>query len=105
MLCKDLKVVNLNITEDDYRYNGVFRLCTEEACLEADVEDISGGGRLQEIKDVFGLEETIAEIKEILMQKILEASNLESRNLEGETCCGEVEDEGLQRNIDTLSMS
>jgi hypothetical protein len=105
MRCKDLKVVNLNITEDEYRYNALFRLCTEEACIETDVADISNGTRLQEIKDSFGIEESCEEIKEILMQKIVEISAAESRNLEGETCCPEVEDEGIQKSIGSLSMS
>lgn len=105
MLCRDLKVVNLNITEDEYRYGSLFRLCTEDVCLETDVDGISGGTKLQEIKESFGIEETCDEIREILMDKIIEASSVESRNVEGETCCREVEDEKIQKNIDSLSIS
>lgn len=105
MLCRDLKVVSLNITEDEYRYGALFRLCTETVCMDADVDGISTGEKLQEIKESFGLRETCDEIREILMDKILEASAIESRNNEGETCCGEVEDERLQKNIDALSTS
>lgn len=105
MFCKDLKVVNLNITEDDYQFNALFRLCTEDVCLETDVADISNGARLQEIKDSFKLEDNCDEIKEILMQKIMEASSLESRNLEGETCCDDVKEDSVQKNINSLSRS
>ena len=41
MKCKDLKVVNLNITEDNYEYKALFRLCADDKCLDIDLADIS----------------------------------------------------------------
>lgn len=105
MLCKDLKVVNLNITEDNYEYKGLFRLCTESVCMDVNLEKLSETGMLEEIKKSFSIQEPIDEMKDILNQKIMEASKLESKISEGENCCSEVKDKVVQRKIDSLSMS
>lgn len=105
MLCKDLKVVNLNITEDHYQYKALFRLCTEEKCLDIDMENLSDNALLEEIKKTFSLEESIEEIKNIIMEKVLEASKIESRIVEGKNCCNENTDKKVQRDIDSLSTS
>jgi len=105
MLCKDLKVVNLNITEDNYEYKALFRLCTDDVCMDVDLEELSQTDVLEEIKKSFGIEESIDEIKAVVMEKVMEASKLESRISEGESCCGDIKDKGVQRNIDSLSMS
>lgn len=105
MKCKDLKVVNLNITEDNYEYKALFRLCTDDKCLDIDLADISEKNLLEEIKNTFGLEETTEEIKEIIMEKVMEASKLESRNVQGEGCCKSNTDGKTDRDIDSLSRS
>ena len=83
MKCKDLKVVNLNITEDYYEYKALFRLCTEDRCIDVDLADLSEEAKLKEIKSEFNLEESISEIHDILMDKIMEVSKIESRIVEG----------------------
>mgnify|MGYP006883583772 CR=1 FL=1 len=105
MLCKDLKVVNLNITEDNYEYKALFRLCTDESCMDIDMEKISDNSILDEIKKTFSLEESLEEIKAIIMEKIMEASKIESRIKEGKDSSDEVKDKKTQRDIDSLSMS
>lgn len=83
MKCKDLKVVNLNITEDYYEYKALFRLCTEDRCIDVDLANLSEEAKLKEIKSEFNLEESISEIHDILMDKIMEVSKIESRIVEG----------------------
>jgi hypothetical protein len=105
MFCKDLKVVNLNITEDHYDYRGLFRLCLEDKCIDVDLMDLSDENKLKEIKKKFSLEDEISEIKNIIMDKIMEASKIESRIVEGKQ--GEVysKDSKYSREIDSLSIS
>lgn len=105
MLCKDLKVVNLNITEDNYQYKALFRLCTDESCMDIDMENISDNTLLEEIKKTFSLEESLEEIKTIITEKVMEASKIESRIVEGNSCSEEKTDRKAQRDIDSLSTS
>lgn len=105
MRCKDLKVVNLNITEDHYDYKALFRLCTDDKCLDIDLAQISDKKILEEIKNTFDLEDTIEEIEKIIMDKVMEASKIESRISQGENCCNDKVDEKTSRDIDSLSRS
>ncbi|MCX7710638.1 MAG: hypothetical protein N2484_12425 [Clostridia bacterium] len=105
MLCKDLKVVNLNITEDFYQYKALFRLCSENACMDIDMEMLSDPLILTEIIRTFEIEENTEVLKSEVTQKILEASKLESRIKEGQDYGRDVEDKKIQRNIDSLSTS
>ncbi|MDQ2086838.1 hypothetical protein RBH29_10415 [Herbivorax sp. ANBcel31] len=105
MKCKDLKVVNLNITEDNYEYKALFRLCTEEKCMDIDLSQISESKILKEIKDTFELEDEQDEIKDIIMEKVMKASKIESRTTEGKDCCKNKADEKTERDIDALSTS
>lgn len=105
MRCMDLKIVNLNITEDNYEYKALFRLCNDSTCIDLDLSRFSETETLEEIKKSFSIEESIDEMKSIIMEKIMEATRIESRTTEGENCCGEVKDKKIQRSIDSLNMS
>lgn len=105
MKSEDLKVVNLNITEDNYEYKGLFRLCTDENCMDVDLENLSKNEFLEEIKNTFLIEESIEEIKEIINKKVMGATKLESKISQGEGCCGHVKDKKAQRAVDSLSSS
>ncbi|NLL06966.1 MAG: hypothetical protein GX270_14550 [Clostridiaceae bacterium] len=105
MRCKDLKVVNLNITEDNYQYKALFRLCTEDSCMDIDMENLSDNAVLEEIKKTFSLEESIEEINSIITEKVMEASKIESRIKEGKDVSIENKDNKTQRGIDSLSTS
>ena len=82
MLCKDLKVVNVNITEDFYEYKGFFSLCSEKKRLDIDIAELDRG-LLEKIKNEFDLEEDLNTIREIIMDKVMEGSKIESRMNEG----------------------
>lgn len=105
MKCKDLKVVNLYITEDYYEYKALFRLCSESVCIDVNLERLEKIEMLEEIKKSFSIEESLDDVKNIIMGKIMEASKLESKVSEGENCCKDVEDKKLSRIIDSLSRS
>jgi len=102
---KDLKVVSLNITEDNYEYKGLFRLCSDDKCMEADLEKLSDESFLEEVKKTFSINESISAIKSDIMDKVVEASKLESRNVQGENCCNDKNNKKIDRSIDSLNMS
>lgn len=105
MLSKDLKVVNLNIAEDFYEYKALFRLCSDDVCMDVDLSALSDNTVLADIKSKFGLEESEEEIKEVIMKKVLDASQIESCQKEGKDCCKDVDEKKLQKGIDSLSTS
>ena len=105
MMCKDLKITALDISEYNYEHKSVFRLCSENTCINLEVEKLSDKQTLEEIKNVFSLEDELEQIKEIIMDKIIEASKIESKVYEGQNCCSEVQDKKVQRGIDSLSTS
>jgi len=105
MLCKDLKVVNLNITEDNYQYKALFRLCAQDKCIDIDMENFSDNAVLENIKKTFSIDESLDEIKTIIMEKVMEASKIESRIKEGKDCCNGEKNDKVQRGIDSLSTS
>lgn len=105
MKCKYLKVVNLNITEDHYEYKALFRLCAEDKCLDIDLTQISDKKLLEKIKETFNLEDTTEEIEKIIMDKVMDASKIESRITQGENCCNNKVDKKTEKDIDSLSRS
>ncbi|MBZ4646381.1 MAG: hypothetical protein PWR27_341 [Petroclostridium sp.] len=105
MLCKDLKVVNLNITEDYYEYKGLFRLCSGEKCLDIDLMDLDNDNKLKEIKSNFNLKDDISDIKTILMEKIMEATKIESRIVEGKDYNENENDKKTERKISSMDMA
>lgn len=105
MLCKDLKVASINISEDNYEYKVLFRLCTDGTCMDVDIEKLSEDGILEEIKNNFSIDESIDDMRKIIMEKVFEAFEAESGISEGEDCCKDTEDKKQRRSIDSLSMS
>ncbi|HHW30801.1 MAG TPA: hypothetical protein GXX20_03870 [Clostridiaceae bacterium] len=104
MKIKELKVVNLNITEDYYEYKALFRLCSNEHCMDIDLSELSEPEVLENIKRTFVIEEDVHTIKETIMEKVMEASKIESRVKEGKDCCYN-EDTIKNNYIDSLSKS
>jgi len=82
--CKDLKVVNLNITEDFYIYKGVFQLCSSDKSMEIDLADFSDYNerKLKEIKNYFDLNDSLRDIYKIIMDKVMDAAKIQSRVIE-----------------------
>lgn len=104
MKCEDIKVVNLNITEDHYEYKALMRLCTEDTCFDINLNDFTDDN-INEIKISFDVDESIDEMRKIIMAKVMEASKIESHISEGQDCCKDDKKEKYQRSIDSLSSS
>ncbi len=104
MLCKDLKVVNLNITEDHYVYKAMMRLCADDLCFDIDLNELTDD-IITQIKFKFKIEEPIDEMRNIIMDKVMKASKSESHISEGQNCCKDENNKKIQRSIDSLSMS
>lgn len=78
MCCKDLKVVNLTITEDFYEYKGIFQLCAGEKSIEIDLADFTLE-KVNEIKGFFNLQESLNDIQKTIMDKVMEATKIHCR--------------------------
>ena len=104
MLSKDLKVRTLDITEDNYEFKALFRLCSGDACLDIDLEELSEKSQIEEIKRAFSIHEEDQIVVDTIMEKIMEASSLESRISEGKNLEGSIGIK-VQRDIDSLSTS
>ena len=100
MLCKDVKVVNLTITEDFGDYRGLFRLCGDDKCIDVDLGDLSVLEKLKWIKAEFNLEETEEEIKNLVMEKVMKATTVESRIKEGKDYQEKSKHERIIRALD-----
>jgi hypothetical protein len=110
MRCQDLKVLNLNITEDNYEFKAIFRLCTENACMDVDLERFSKEGIMEEIKSNFNIDEPVEDMKELIMQKVMEATNIKSKDTESNIpesgkYESDIDDKETQRRIDSFNMS
>lgn len=79
----ELLLSGLSITEDDYIYKGTFILSHQDQSLNMDLGDIQQDEKITELKRIFNLEESSEEIKETLMNMIMEKAAISSRFVEG----------------------
>ena len=113
MDCRDLKVQGVNIGEDYYAYSGTFRISNDQLCMDVNMDDLEKEVKLEEIKKSFSLKESIIEIYEILMQKVVDASKIESSNKEGKDIDEDAETDAnedainreLNKIVDRMSLS
>lgn len=84
MKTSDLLLSSLNITEDDYDYKGLFILSSNNVSINVDIADLENNNKVEELKCVFGLEEPVEEIREVLMNMIMEKAAISSKICEGE---------------------
>jgi len=80
----DLLVSNVNITEDEYSYKGLFILSFEGKSLNVDMSELENSAKIEEIKNLFGLQEDNSVIKKIIMDKVFEKASISSVLSEGE---------------------
>ncbi len=80
----DLLLSSLSITEDNYNYKGLFILKYQSKSLKIDMANLSKTDRLREIKEYFELDEEPLQIRELLMDMIMEKVYISSRITEGE---------------------
>lgn len=84
MKATDLLVSNLNITEDEYSYKGIFTLSGGGVSISVDLAELDEGVTLQEIKEKFSLMETKEEIRKNVMDKVMIQASVSAEIKEGE---------------------
>ncbi len=105
MFSKDLRIVNLNITEDYYDYKGLFILRGGDKEFDVDLANAEKESKLKEIKTYFELEDEIEIIRKTIMDKVMEASKIETRIIEGKNYNEESKTVQNERVINSLDMS
>ncbi len=105
MLSKDLKIINLNITEDYYDYKGLFILRGGEKELDVDLANVEKQSMIQQIKTYFDLDDDIEKIRKTIMDKLMEASKIEARIIEGKHYNEDLKNNKTERAISSLDMS
>ena len=84
MKLNDLLVSNLNISEDEYSYKGLFTLSGEGISLGVDLAELDANIVTEEIKKTFCLTETSDEIKKVIMDKVMVQAAVSTQIKEGE---------------------
>jgi len=80
----------LDITEDGYSFKGQFILSGGGRSMHVDIEDLENQSFLTGLKNYFGLEDEPSDIRNILMDMVVEKAHISSKIVEGknyeETC-------------------
>jgi hypothetical protein len=84
MRTEQLLLSGLDITEDNYSFKGQFILSGAGKSKHVDVEDLEHHSFLADLKKYFELEEHITDIRNILMEMIVEKAHISSKIVEGE---------------------
>jgi len=103
MRTTELLLSSLNITEDEYNYEGLFFLSVGNISMKVDMTDFQNHSKIEEIKDYFNLDDTNEEVRKILMDKIMEKVIISSRNNEGENYNETVKRNSNVKSIDSLT--
>jgi len=105
MLTKDLLVSGLNITEDEYKYQGLFILSNSDISINVDISELDNENKINEIKNIFSLEEPVIEIRQVLMGIILEKAAISSKIKEGEDYNSETANKDIERSTNSLDLA
>ena len=74
MLARELKITNLDISEHNYDYRGVFTLRAPEKTLDMDMMELEDEKKILEIKEFFKLDEPPGELKTIILDMVMKQS-------------------------------
>jgi len=105
MRVEQLNLSNLHITEDEYHFKGQFVLSSSDKSRSVDLEDIEKNTYLEELKAYFELEEPIGEIRDKLMDKVMEKAHIGSKIVEGENYDESAKNKKMERLAKNLDMS
>ncbi len=105
MKTSELLLSSLNITEDDYSYKGLFILSSNSKSKQMDMSDLDHDSRMDDLKEYFGLDESSAEIKVILMDMIFDKANISSVINEGEDYEEKAKRKKTERRASSLDMA
>jgi hypothetical protein len=84
MKVSNLLISGLSITEDYYHYKGMFILSCENKSLHIDLAELDDQKTLACIKNYFDIEQSIDEIRNELISRIVKKAGISSRIVEGE---------------------
>lgn len=105
MKATELLVSNLNITEDDYNYKGIFTLSNQDKSMSVDLAELETTAKLQEIKTFFGLDEETETIKDTILKMVIENSSISSKIKQGEDYKENTKKKNIERIVNSLDMS
>lgn len=105
MRTNQLILSGLHITEDEYSYKGQFVLNSPGKSRSIDMEDLERSSFISELKKYYDLEEPVGDIRDILMDMIIERANVASKIVEGENYEETSKKKKVERNARRLDMS
>ncbi len=105
MKMDQLALSSLHITEDEYHFKGQFILSAPGKSRSIDLEDLEKITLLEDLKSYFGLEESINEIKDTLMDKVMEKAHISSKIVEGENYDESSRKKKMERLAKNLDMA
>lgn len=105
MRTNQLILSGLHITEDEYSYKGQFNLNSQGKSISVDMEDLERSSFISELKNYYDLEEPFGDIRNILMDMIIERANVASKIVEGENYEETSKKKKVERSARRLDMS
>ncbi len=105
MKTSELLLSVLDITEDEYNFMGQFLLNAPGKSKGYDINDLESEAKLLEIKAFFGLDEPTDQIKNQIMEMIMENAHISSSIIEGENYNEAVKTMHVDRLARSLDMS
>lgn len=105
MRVEQLNLSNLHITEDEYHFKGQFILSASDKSRSVDLEDLEKNTFLEDLKAYFELEEPASEIRDKLMEKVMEKAHIGSKIVQGENYDESAKDKKIERLAKNLDMS
>ncbi len=105
MKTNQLIISGLHITEDEYSYKGQFILNAPGKSRTVDMDDLEKSSYISELKDFFGLDEPVGDIRNILMDMIVEKAHISSKIVEGENYEESSKQKKVERGARSLDMA
>ena len=105
MKTSELLLTILDITEDEYSFKAQFILKSGDKSKSMDIADLDSNEKLEQLRNYFGLEDSLTEISKQLMEKIMEKANISSKIVEGEKYEETSKHSRIERLSDSLDMA
>jgi hypothetical protein len=105
MRTNQLILSGLHITEDEYSYKGQFILSAQGKSRSVDMDDLEQSSFISELKKFFDLEEPVGEIRNILMDMVVDKAHIGSRIVEGENYEEASKKKKVERSARSLDMA
>ena len=84
MRTSELLLSSLDISEYDYHHTGQFYLSSEGTSIKINLSDIQNDIVINNIKNIFSLKDDVEQIRDTLMDMLVEKANISSKISEGE---------------------